>query len=162
MIEDKVNQIINGYNHQSYWRMREKLYDKDTNALLRKTYLVRLKRMEAKNNASLGVRSDGGSFFAGPPVLIHGIKGIFVAPYAKIGQNVTIFQQVTIGIKMPGDKVAPTIGNDCMIGAGAKILGNITIGNNVLIGANAVVTFDVPDNSVVAGNPAKIIKTNRL
>ena len=48
------------------------------------------------------------------------------------------------------------IGNNCMIGAGAAIIGNITIGNNVSIGANAVVIHDVPDNAVVAGVPAEV------
>ena len=54
--------------------------------------------------------------------------------------------------------VAPTIGNNVIIGAGAKIMGDVKIGNNVTIGANAVVTHDVPDNCVVGGVPAKIIK----
>ncbi|MGD9971306.1 MAG: DapH/DapD/GlmU-related protein [Sulfuricurvum sp.] len=52
-----------------------------------------------------------------------------------------------------------TIGNNVWIGAGARILGPVTIGNNVIIAANAVVTKDVPDNTVVGGVPAKIIKT---
>lgn len=54
---------------------------------------------------------------------------------------------------------APHIGENCLIGAGAVVLGNITVGSNVTIAANAVVLKDVPDNSVVAGVPAKIVKT---
>ena len=54
----------------------------------------------------------------------------------------------------------PTIGDNVVIFAGAKILGNIKIGNNVVIGANATVTNNVPDNSVVVGSPAKIISDN--
>lgn len=53
---------------------------------------------------------------------------------------------------------APTIGDNVVVYAGAKIIGGVHIGNNVIIGANAVVTKDVPDNCVVAGVPARIIK----
>ena len=67
-------------------------------------------------------------------------------------------QQVAIAVKYPGDTVAPVIGNNVLIGAGAKIIGNIYIGDNVNIGANAVVISDVPDNCTVVGNPGKIIK----
>lgn len=91
-------------------------------------------------------------------MLPHGLKGIFIAPVAAIGENVTIYQQVAIAVKYPGDTVAPVIGNNVLIGAGAKIIGNIHIGNNVNIGANVVVISDVPDNCTVAGNPGKIIK----
>lgn len=52
----------------------------------------------------------------------------------------------------------PVIGDNCKIGAGAKILGGVVVGDNVFIGANAVVTHDVPSNCVVGGVPAKIIK----
>ena len=56
---------------------------------------------------------------------------------------------------------APTIGDNVLIGAGAKIIGNITIGNNVKIGANACVTVDIPDNSTVVSSKIRIIKTKR-
>ena len=97
--------------------------------------------------------------FNGIPILPHGLHGVFISKGAVIGKNVTIFHQVTIGSidtesKFPG---APTIGNDVLIGAGAKILGGITVGNNVRIGANAVVIKSVPDNSTVVGVPGKII-----
>jgi serine O-acetyltransferase len=54
---------------------------------------------------------------------------------------------------------APTIGSRVQIGAGAKILGRVTIGNDVIIGANAVVIDDVPNNAVVGGIPARLLKT---
>ena len=76
---------------------------------------------------------------------------------AIIGNSVTIYQDVTIGQK---DNKYPTIGNNVMIYTGAKIIGDVHIGNNVIIGANAVVMHDVPDNCVVAGIPARIIKRN--
>ena len=76
-----------------------------------------------------------------------------------IGKNCTVLPRVLLGKKRPG---IPTpcilIGDNCYIGTGSTILGPITIGNNVTIAAGAVVVHDVPDNCVVAGNPAKIIK----
>lgn len=72
-----------------------------------------------------------------------------------MGKNCTIFQQTTIGAT---EKGTPTLGDNVTIYCGAKVLGNISIGNNVVIGANAVVVKDVPDNVVVAGVPAKIIR----
>ncbi len=66
---------------------------------------------------------------------------------------------MTIGGRS-GKENVPVIGNDVYIATGAKILGDIKVGNNVIIGANAVVIKDVPDNCVVAGVPAKIIKQN--
>lgn len=74
---------------------------------------------------------------------------------AKIGKNCTIHQFVTIGGDGFGN--APQIGDNCFIGAGAVIVGNIKIGNNVTIGANAVIVNDVPDNATLGGVPAKIL-----
>lgn len=77
----------------------------------------------------------------------------------SIGSDFTCRQCTTIGNKSeeyPSD--LPTIGNNVTIGANALVIGNIKIGNNVVIGAGSVVVKDVPDNTVVAGNPARIIK----
>ena len=77
---------------------------------------------------------------------------------SKIGNNVTILQQVTIGSERGGKHPGfPTIGDNVFIACGAKVLGGIKVGNNVVIGANAVVIRDVPDNAVVGGVPAKIL-----
>lgn len=85
----------------------------------------------------------------------HGFSTMIAAK--SIGENCWINQQVTIGYKGKSDP--PVIGNNTMITCGAKILGSIHVGNNVVVGANAVVVHDVPDNCVVGGVPAKIIKT---
>lgn len=76
---------------------------------------------------------------------------------AVIGENCTIYQGVTIGMARLKGKNVPVIGNNCVLGAGSKVLGDITIGDNVMIGANAVVTKNIDSESVVAGNPAKVI-----
>jgi serine O-acetyltransferase len=86
-------------------------------------------------------------------MLGHGFSIMCVAN--KIGRNCSIFQQVTIGYSHSG---CPSIGDNVWIFAGAKLLGGVSIGNNVVIGANAVVNKDVPDNAIVAGVPAKIIR----
>jgi len=76
-----------------------------------------------------------------------------------IGDGVLLYQGVTLGgTGLEKGKRHPTIGNNVVIGAGAKVLGNITVGDNSYIGANAVVIKDVPPNSTVVGIPGKITK----
>lgn len=87
----------------------------------------------------------------------HYALGIVIHPDAIIGKNCQINQNVTIGGRS-GLKTLPTIGDNVLIGAGAKVIGSVVIGNNVQIGANAVVVKDIPDNCVVVGVPARIIK----
>lgn len=91
--------------------------------------------------------------------IIHPIS-IVIHPDVIVGDDVGIMHEVTLGTR--GTAGAPRIGNNVFIGAGAKVIGSITIGDNVDIGANAVVLTDVPANSLVVGNPGRIIaKDNR-
>lgn len=87
----------------------------------------------------------------------HG-SGVVIGETTIIGNNVTIYHGVTLGgTSLDKVKRHPTVMDNVMIGSGAKILGNITIGSNTKIGANAVVTKDIPDDSVVVGVPGKCI-----
>jgi serine O-acetyltransferase len=86
----------------------------------------------------------------------HNGMGVVLDYRCVIGDNVRIDQHVTIGIRWD-EKIAPIIGNNVRIGAGAKVLGSIRIGNNARIGANAVVLKDVPDGATAVGIPARII-----
>ena len=95
----------------------------------------------------------GNNFF-----IDHG-AGVVIGETAIIGDNVLIYHGVTLGgVSSTKTKRHPTIGNNVVIGAGAKVLGDILIGDNVKIGANAVVLDDVEDNNTVVGVPAKIVK----
>lgn len=81
--------------------------------------------------------------------------GIVVHAWARIGDRVTIYHNVTLGETGTGPGV-PTIGDDVLIGAGAVLLGPITVGDGAVIGANAVVTADVPPGGLAVGNPATV------
>lgn len=96
----------------------------------------------------------------GGGLLIPHPNGIVIHPASLLGVNCLIHQQVTIGVKR-GSRGAPVIGGHVDIGAGAKIIGEITIGEHALIGANAVVTKDVPAFAIVAGIPAKVIGSTK-
>lgn len=88
----------------------------------------------------------------------HGM-GVVIGETAIIGDDVLLYQGVTLGgTGLEKGKRHPTIGNNVVIGGGAKVLGNITIGENSYIGANAVVIKDVPPNSTVVGVPGRITK----
>ncbi len=84
--------------------------------------------------------------------------GIIIHSRAKIGENVTIMQNVTIGGRRNGDKDAATIGDHVFIGAGAILLGPIKVGERAAIGAGSVVLKDVPAHATAVGNPARIIR----
>lgn len=93
----------------------------------------------------------------------HGM-GIVIGETAVIGDNCTIYHGVTLGGRghEKGKKRHPTLGNNVLIGAGAKILGNVQIGDDSNIGANAVVLHDVPGGATVVGVPGKVVKVDGI
>jgi serine O-acetyltransferase len=89
----------------------------------------------------------------------HGM-GVVIGETAEIGDDVLIYQGVTLGgTGKESGKRHPTLGNRVVVGGGAKVLGNITIGDNARIGAGSVVIRSVPENSTVVGIPGKIVRT---
>lgn len=88
----------------------------------------------------------------------HGM-GVVIGETTEVGDNVTLFQGVTLGgTGKDTGKRHPTLGDNVIVGSGAKVLGPIKIGKNVKIGANAVVLKEVPENATAVGIPAKIIE----
>jgi serine O-acetyltransferase len=90
----------------------------------------------------------------------HGV-GVVIGETAEVGDDVTIYQGVTLGgTGFARGKRHPTVGNEVMIGAGAALLGPIVIGERSKIGANSVVIHDVPPNSTVVGNPGHPVRVD--
>lgn len=146
--------FIQHYNHEKYWKRRAIVTDPNnkTPTLLKLYYLYYIKKCDAYHNCSFGTNLGAGAFFKTPPILLHGPNGIIIGHDVSIGKNCTIAQQVTIS-----HGGGCTIGDNVLIGAGAKILGHVRIGNNVKIGANCVVVEDLPDNSTCLLSKPRII-----
>jgi serine O-acetyltransferase len=88
-------------------------------------------------------------------VIDHGM-GVVIGETAEIGDDCYLYHQVTLGVaRAAGGKRHPTVGNNVIIGAGAKVLGPIRVGDNARVGSNAVVLDNVPDNTTVVGIPAR-------
>jgi serine O-acetyltransferase len=95
----------------------------------------------------------------GPAFFIDHGMGVVIGETTEIGENVTLYQGVTLGgTGIERGKRHPTLGAHVVVGAGAKILGNIRIGDNVKVGAGSVVVHPVPDNCTVVGVPAEIVR----
>lgn len=153
--EAHIRAVIQRYNHEKYWKYRALVVDPQKGSRLGDLFrLFYIKRADAFNNASMGTHRNFGAEFVQPPHLPHGLNGIIVSHNAVIGKNCTIFHQVTIG---EGKGGAPVIGDNVLIGAGAKVIGGIRIGNNVKIGAGCVVAKDVPDGATVVMGDIKLI-----
>lgn len=116
-------------------------------------YMLRLMRMSYKTQIQIPARTEIGEGF-----YIGHLGRVIINPDAKLGKNINISTGVTIGAENRGKrKGAPTLGDNCWIGTNAVIVGNIKIGSDVLIAPLTYVNFDVPDHSIVIGNPVKII-----
>lgn len=123
-----------------------------------------------KKGLAFGARmiSQFGKFLTGIEIhpaaeIGHGVfidhgEGVVIGETAVVGDNCTIYQGVTLGgTGKETGKRHPTLGNNVMVGAGAKLLGSFTVGDNSKIAAGAVVLCDVPENSTAVGIPAKIV-----
>ncbi len=99
----------------------------------------------------------------GAGILIDHGMGVIIGETAVVGDRITIYHGTTLGGtgNEKGVKRHPTVGNNVIIGSGAKVLGNINIGSNSKIGANAVVLNDVPEGATVVGVPATVVKISK-
>lgn len=142
----------------TFW-LRIGSYLKTKKGILFKLLYILVLIIHKHNQYLTGIQLGLGSSIKGGLTFNH-FSCIVINGNAKIGKNCTIYQGVTIG-GMKGPKGGiPVIGDNVVIFAGAKVIGNVKVGNNVVIGAGAVVINDIPDNSIVAGVPAKIISEN--
>ena len=107
-----------------------------------------------------GIEIHPGATIGRRLVIDHGM-GIVIGETAEIGTNCTIYHQVTLGgTGKDTGKRHPTIGDNVLIGAGAKILGPVYIGDNARIASGSVVLTDIPDNATAAGVPAIVVRKN--
>lgn len=126
-----------------YYRIAHYLY------LRKYFFLARFLSERAKKKT--GIEIHPGANIGKNLFIDHGC-GVVIGETASIGDNVLIYHEVTLGgVSNTSSKRHPTIGNNVIIGCGAKILGNIRIGNNVKIGANTIVLKDVIDNKTITG-----------
>jgi serine O-acetyltransferase len=125
---------------------------------------VNLAKLYARSlTKDFGIHINPNAKIGNDVVFPHPI-GIVIGKGVIIGKGVTIYQNVTIGADASArqssvEKTYPNIGDDTVIFGGAYIVGDISIGKNSIIGANSVVISDIPDNSVVAGIPGKVIRS---
>ena len=138
-------------------RLKRKLYkfikNKKNDTLFKKVYYTYIRDYFAvRYGVEIGVSSK-----IGEPVDFPHPRNIVIGEGVQIGNSCIIYHDVTIGQK---NGLYPNIGDNVTIFAGSKIIGGISIGNNVVVGANSVVIKDVPNNCVVAGNPARVIGYN--
>ena len=116
-------------------------------------YTLRLMHLSHKTQIQIPVRTRIGEGF-----YIGHLGRVIIHPDAILGKNINIGTGVTIGIENRGDrKGTPKISDNCWIGTNAVIVGNVKIGRDVLIAPLTFVNFDVPDHSIVIGNPGRII-----
>jgi serine O-acetyltransferase len=129
----------------------------------RKMFLV-ARMISQLNRFVTGIEIHPGAKIGKGLFIDHGM-GVVIGETSEIGDNVTIYHGVTLGgTGKDKGKRHPTVGNNVVIGAGAKVLGPIYVGDNAKIGANAVVLKDVPYNSTAVGIPAKItaVRSNTI
>lgn len=116
-------------------------------------YTLRLMFLSNRTKIQIPARTRIGEGF-----YIGHLGRIIIHPDAVLGRNVNIATGVTIGMENRGKrKGVPTVGDDCWIGTNAVVVGDVKIGSDVLIAPLSYVNFDVPDHSIVIGNPGKII-----
>lgn len=142
--------LYNGFKAVRAYRIANWLYRHNCKFLARwiSQRMVRKTNIEIHPGATIGRRL----------FIDHG-TGVVIGETTVIGDDCIIYQGVTLGgTGKDKGKRHPTLGNNVMVGAGAKVLGPIKIGNNVRVAAGAVVLTDIPDNSTAVGIPARVVR----
>ena len=151
--KSKLEIMLNYPGLHAIWIQRgitHKLYQKKHYALAR--FISQIARLFTQVEIHPGAKLGRRLF------IDHGC-GIVIGETAEIGDDVTLYQGVTLGgTGKESGKRHPTLGNNVVVGAGAKVLGSFTVGDNVKIGAGSVVLNPVPANCTVVGIPGKVVK----
>lgn len=109
-----------------------------------------------------GIEIHPGATLGAGILIDHGM-GVVIGETAELGDRITIYHGTTLGgTGKEKGKRHPTVGDNVVIGAGSKVLGNIKIGSNSKIGANSVVINDVPEGATVVGIPGRVVKINNI
>ena len=109
-----------------------------------------------------GIEIHPGATLGAGILIDHGM-GVVIGETAELGDRITIYHGTTLGgTGKEKGKRHPPVGNNVVIGAGSKVLGNIKIGSNSKIGANSVVINDVPEGATVVGIPGRVVKINNI
>ncbi|NLO84691.1 MAG: serine O-acetyltransferase [Clostridiales bacterium] len=128
------------------------------NALYLKGHVLMARLLSQRARHKTGIEIHPGAQIGRRVFIDHG-DGVVIGETTIIGDDVTIYQGVTLGgTGKDTGKRHPTLGNGVTVGAGAKVLGPITIGDNSKVGAGAIVLKDVPENCTVVGNPGRIVQ----
>ena len=126
--------------------------------LYRGRFMLLARIVSQASRALTGIEIHPGAQIGRRFFIDHGM-GVVIGETTEIGDDVILYQGVTLGgTGKERGKRHPTIGNNVVIGTGAKILGNITIGHNTKVGAGSVVIRSVPDNSTVVGVPGRVVR----
>ena len=155
---NKFNVILNypGVHAIFFYRINHFLWKKNFKILAR--FLSQFARFLT------GIEIHPGATIGKRLFIDHGM-GVVIGETTIIGDDCVLYQGVTLGGVGTGPhtmKRHPTLLNNVMVSAGAKVIGNVTIGNNTIIGASSVVLKDIPDNCTVVGVPGKIVKQDGI
>lgn len=157
IIRDKDPAITSDWEVFLYPNFKVLIYYKIAHYFYIKKHYWIARYISERAKRKTGIEIHPGASIGKSLFIDHGM-GVVIGETAIIGDNVTIFHDVTLGgTGKEKGKRHPTIGNNVLIGSGAKVLGNIIIGDNVKIGANSVILNDVPDGVTIVGIPGKIV-----
>ncbi|MFR6245940.1 serine O-acetyltransferase EpsC [uncultured Romboutsia sp.] len=129
--------------------------------LYKKNLLFLARLISQRARFLTGIEIHPGATLGAGILIDHGM-GVVIGETAELGDRITIYHGTTLGgTGKEKGKRHPTVGDNVVIGAGSKVLGNIKIGSNSKIGANSVVLDDVPEGATVVGIPGKVVKINK-